>query len=150
MNRIKKVWLLPFWNAVVLGSIVGMHFVYVDQQNNKYYLEPDVLLVMKMFFLVAVIVASLLFIVEIVIHAIAIPGYQKLMHMIMGNIRPLLLLPALDAIVLGLLFHAWELYLAGGLQYLGWIDKVTAVLVAVVFLVELIVQQIVRAATAST
>jgi hypothetical protein len=65
----------------------------------------------------------------------------------MKRIFPLISLPALDAIILGLLFIAWESYLVGDLQYLGSTAKTAAVLAAVVFVVELIMQQIVRWAT---
>jgi hypothetical protein len=66
----------------------------------------------------------------------------------MKRIFPLICLPALDAIILGLLFIAWDSYLIGDLQYLGSTAKTAAVVAAVVFVVELLVQQIVRAVTA--
>jgi hypothetical protein len=76
MRKTMRVCLLPFCNAIVLGSIVGMHFVHVDQQNNnqgEYYLESghfDSAYAMQMFSAVLVVIAPIVFVVEITVHGI--------------------------------------------------------------------------------
>jgi hypothetical protein len=35
LKNTKTTYLIPFWSAIVLGSIVGMHFLYVEFQNNN-------------------------------------------------------------------------------------------------------------------
>jgi len=77
MNRFKKVCLLPFWNAVVLGVIVGISFLYVEFQisNQREYhdLESgylDVPYTMQMFSVALIPTATIVFLVEIAIHGI--------------------------------------------------------------------------------
>jgi hypothetical protein len=152
--------MLPFWNAIVLGGIVGMHFVYVDFQNSnldKYYLDSghlNVPLVMKMFFAMAAVVACFVFIVEILIHggahrlAIANRLRPSEPNSAMTKLLSSIGLPALDAIFIGGLLGMWFLYQGGDLQHLRSLVGLTTFLTAFVFIVELIMQQIVRAVTA--
>jgi hypothetical protein len=77
MNRIKKVCLLPFWNAVVLGVIVGIYFLYVEIQTSSqgayYDLESgylDVPYAMQRLLAALIPTATIVFLVEIAIHGI--------------------------------------------------------------------------------
>ena len=77
MSKLKSVCLLPFWNAIVLGSIIGMHFIYVELQTSsqgEYYdLESgylDVPYTMQRFLAALIPTATIVFLVGTTIHGI--------------------------------------------------------------------------------
>ena len=89
-----------------------------------------------LFLLTAIPVMVIVFLVELTIHGIARP-------LSLGNETrlPIVLLPGLDAIVLGLLLAAWDSYDS---QSQFAVSKRTVIIASVVFCVELIVQHIAR------
>jgi hypothetical protein len=148
LKRIRPTCILPFWNALVLGSILGMHFLYLEFQNNNQgeYFDPgsgavDFPYVTLMFSTVAIPVAVIVFITELAFHGVV-------RWLGIGNTTKglrIILLPGLDAIILGLLVGGWLFYLYGDdASVLGFPSKGAALLSVIVFCVELTVQHIAR------
>jgi hypothetical protein len=94
-----------------------------------------------LFLLTAIPVAVIVFIAELAFHGVV-------RWLGIGNTTNglrIILLPSLDAIILGLLVGGWLVYLGGDdASVLGFPSKAAALLSVIVFCVELIVQYIAR------
>jgi hypothetical protein len=144
----KKTLLLPLLNAIVLGLMVGALFLYLgfqhnpqgvffDQGSGDLNLGPSA----RLFLSGMIPVITIVFLAELSIHSM-VRGFALLKRTSCIEVIDILFLPGLDAIILALLLGVCLLLTVPNDPFHQFASISAVVTAAVVFCVELIVQEI--------